>query len=449
MGRALTGIAAATAVVLLLAGCRRESDRYRTFADFPGFASYYARRCAGGDPGPPAMKDRELLKRFRPRFILPPGSIRPVGFYEEYLPATVLRRFSDRAVVEETVSAEELRRQQDNNEVYLEYRPASGGKGDPVVFGRVYRERVPFPGERGGETRFLDLAFLKYNLVFPVSGLPAGLHRLAGSILRLAGLDPGDWHQLDNFVAAHIVLDGSEKPVAVLLAQHNHHRAYLAGRDFALPADGRVVFDVALRSNELYPDSESEHPVRHRVVRWSLYLNYLLGGEGRPLASADDITYGRRAGGREAAYDLGFLSPCDPFYTAKIMLGASRPFFGFDIGRDGPPGSDYYTVPELLPLGNLLKFSYLHDGDPDDLRVVGESIDERRGTMDVPRIMNHGGKKFLGDYLAYFGENGTGRRPLRGREAGRAVARYPPEGITGSRGIPGSAPSPPPTGVLR
>jgi hypothetical protein len=223
------------------------------------------------------------------------------------------------------------------------------------------------------------------------------------------GLDPRDWHQLDNFVAAHIVLDGSGKPIAVLLAQHNHHRAYLAGRDIASPADDRYVFDVALRSNELYPGSDSESPVRHRAVRWSLYLKYLLGGEGRPLASADDITYGRRAGGREVVYDLGFPSPCDPFYTAKIMLGAPRPFFGFDIGRDGPPGSDYYTIPDLLPLGNLLKFSYLHDGDPDDLRVVGESIDERRGTTDISRIMAHGGKKFLRDYLSYFGANGTSR----------------------------------------
>lgn len=413
MGRTLNGIAGTTALILLLAGCRPESDSYRTFADFPGFAAYYAGRCAGGDPGPPKTEDRELLVRFRPRFILPPGSIRPIGFYEDYLPYTVLRRYSDKAVLEEKVSREELRRQQDNTQVYLEYRPERGKKpikaGGPVVFGRVYRERVPFPGERAGETRRLDLTFLKYNLVFPVSGLPAGLNRLAGSILKGAGLDPRDWHQLDNFVAAHIVLDGRGKPIAVLLAQHNHHRAYLAGRDIALPADGRFVFDVALRSNELYPGSDPGIPVRHRVVRWSLYLNYLLSGKDRPLLSADDITYGRRAGGREVVYDLEFPSPCDPFYTAKIMLGTPRPFFGFDIGRDGPPGSDYYTVPELLPMGNLLKFSYLHDGDPDDIRIVGEAIDERRGTTDISRIMTHGGMKFLRDSQAYFGDNGTTR----------------------------------------
>ena len=413
MGCTLHGIAGTAAVLLLLAGCRPGSDSYRTFADFPGFATYYAGRCAGGDPGPPKTEDRELLMRYRPRFILPPGSIRPIGFYRDYLPYSVLRGYSDKVVLVEVVSREELRRQQDNTQVYLEYRPERRKQpiksDDPVVFGRVYRERVPFPGENGEGTRYLDLTFLKYNLVFPVSGLPAGLNRLAGIFLKGTGLDPGDWHQLDNFVAAHIVLGGSGKPIAVLLAQHNHHRAYLAGRDIAAPADGRFVFDVAQRSNELYPGSDSTNPVRHRVVHWSLYLKYLLSGEGRPLISADDITYGHRVGGQEVAYDLGFLSPCDPFYTAKIMLGAPRPFFGFDIGRDGPPGSDYYTVPDLLPLGNLLKFSYLHDGDPGDIRIVGESIDERKGTTDISRIMNHGGEKFLGDYLAYFGDNGTTR----------------------------------------
>ena len=51
----LKGIAGATAFILLLAGCRTESDRYRTFADFPGFASYYAGRCADLDPGPPTI----------------------------------------------------------------------------------------------------------------------------------------------------------------------------------------------------------------------------------------------------------------------------------------------------------------------------------------------------------------------------------------------------------
>jgi len=29
--------------------------------------------------------------------------------------------------------------------------------------------------------------------------------------------------------------------------------------------------------------------------------------------------------------------------------------------------------------------------------------------MDVPRIMNHCGRKFLGDYMVHFGDDGTTR----------------------------------------
>jgi hypothetical protein len=164
-------------------------------------------------------------------------------------------------------------------------------------------------------------------------------------------LDPGDWHELDNFVAVHVVLDEREEPRAVLLAQHNHHRTYLVGRDIPLPPDRRMSFDIALRSNEVYPSSDSEEPVRHRAVRWPLFMKYLISGEDPPLMRGHDLTVGIRAGGAEIPYELALLSPCDPFYTAKIMLGEPRDFLGRYIGRDGPPGADYYTTPALLPRG--------------------------------------------------------------------------------------------------
>ncbi len=163
--------------------------------------------------------------------------------------------------------------------------------------------------------------------------------------------------------------------MAVLLAQHNHHRAYVAGRDILADEDGRFTFDVALRSNEIYPASQSREPVRHRVIRWSLYLDYLLSGERPPFLQGFDVTYGRKAGGKIITPEVVILSPCDPLYTSQMLLGEPRPFFGIYLGRDGPPGSDYYTVPELLPLGNLLKFAHLHDDDQADIEVVRSAID--------------------------------------------------------------------------
>ncbi|UCG38966.1 MAG: hypothetical protein JSV00_01665, partial [bacterium] len=129
-------------------------------------------------------------------------------------------------------------------------------------------------------------------------------------------------------------------------------------------------------------------------------MDYLLSGENGPLLRAQDVTRGVEAGGEEFDYDLKVLSPCDPLYTSRMLLGEPRPFLGMYLGRDGPPGSDYYTVPRLLPLGNTLKFSYLHDGDREDIAAVREAVDERAGTMDADRLMEHGGRRFLEDWEA-------------------------------------------------
>jgi hypothetical protein len=119
-----------------------------------------------------------------------------------------------------------------------------------------------------------------------------------------------------------------------------------------------------------------------------------------PWFAADDITYGQRAGGEEIEYELQFLDPCDPFYTFRCMLGEYRPFLGLEIGRNGPPGADYYALPELIPLGNLLKASYLQDGKGEDIQVVREAINRRNGQYDVARLIHYGEQQLYQDLFA-------------------------------------------------
>jgi hypothetical protein len=390
-------VVAMIAGIPLLVSCAKKASGYRTFADYPGFREYFGNRCEEADMNhTPEKEERELLKRFRPRLILSPGGRYPIDFYRDYLPYTVMRRFSDREIVAETVTPDLLRENRKSRQVYLEFqldryrdagldrrvqdgeKDASLSERKPAVYGRVYRERVSFPCENE-EPCYLDLTFLKYNVIFSTSGLASKLPGGYEFILKLLGLNPDNWHDLDNFVAIHVVLDRKENPIAALLAQHNHHRTYLIGKDIELPLGGRMAFDVALRSNEVYPASDSKEPALHRVVQWSIYMKYLLSGKDPPRYRGLDVTRGLNAGGVEIDYDLTLLSPCDPLYSAEIMLGKPRPFFGKYIGRDGPPGSDYYTIPGLLPLGNLLKFSYLRDGDPEDIALVD---------------MEHGGRTF-------------------------------------------------------
>jgi hypothetical protein len=408
----------------ILYGCATKKEKYENFAQWPGFEEYYADRCRETEAivGPmrtsPYMEttpeEKRLLATYRPRFVIPPGGYLPIDFYRDYLPFTTLREYPGGELVHGEVTPHILGQYQRNTRYYLEFsfdrfvqaglhRTLNGDTGGsispeqlPAVYGRVYREMVYFPGDGGVEIA-LDLTFLKYNIVFAISGLSARIPALYKPLLKLAGLDPGNWHDLDNFVAVHVVLLNNEVPIAIILAQHNHHRAYLIGKDVQIPEDKRLLFDIALMSNEVYLASSDAKPVRHRTIRWSLELKYLLSGEDPPLARGYDMTYGVNAGGREVEYALQFLSPCDPFYTAEIILGEPRPFMGRYIGRDGPPGADYYQLPELLPLGNILKFYYLEDDKPDDIAAVDRFIDRDKKLIDTPALMEYGGKKFLRD----------------------------------------------------
>ena len=431
-------ILATVTVCLALAfgGCRPAGKTYRSFADYPGFEEFYGGRCREEEP-PPAGEDRELLLRYRPRLILPVGGRYPIDFYRDYLPHTVLRRYPEKSVVTEKVTPEVLDANRDNKGVYLDFQAeryrAAGlgrrvGKEEegiplatrmPVVYGRIIREQVSFPVE-GGISSAFPITFLKYNAVVAVSGLPAGLPKGYDLLLRIAGFSPEEWHDLDNFVVVHVVLDEEKQPMAVILSQHNSHRTYLVDAQITLPLDGRMLFDVALRSNEVYPASDSPDPVRHRAIRGNRYLKYLLSGMDRPFLSADDVTQGLMGGGKEIPYEMVFLSPCDSFYTARILLGEPRRLFGRYIGRDGPPGADYYAIPPLLPLGNLLMFGYLRDGDPEDIRMVEEAVDEEKKSIDVLRIMEHGGKRFFRDWT------GLRKGKRKGRPGGDVSAGADP-----------------------
>jgi len=376
-------------------GCaNKQQQQYNTFADFPGFDRVYPATCREQALTP---KHQALLEAYRPRFILAPDSTPAVDFYRDYLPYARLRHFSDSSVRINHVDRALLQKVQYIPGYYLDFdyqrfKREYDSDQIPSVYGRVYTEAVSFPS--GSETVNRRLTFLKYNLTFPVSGLPASMNWLSHLLLGLSFMDKVDWHELDHFVAVDVVLDEHDKPIAVILAQHNHHRSYLLGKHMQLPPDKRLRFEVARRSNELYPAAASTKTSRHRTIRWTLYMKYLLTGNDPPYFRADDITYSIQAGGVAMDYDLTFPSNCDPYYTAKIMLGEPRSFLGMYIGRDGPPGADYYTIPELVPQGRLLKSAYLHENDKDDIAIVEKALNVSTGHMNLPLLLEHGGRKF-------------------------------------------------------
>lgn len=348
-------VSAGLLIAVALAGYRDHPGT--NFSQYPGFKSWFA-----AHPPPhegPDGPDRVLLERYRPRFFLAPGQPGPIDFYRDYIAHGRLYDGNGRLVSRQVTPAILNRHAHDPLAVFV-HTPTAGTTSPPPVYGRI--DRAPVPG--AGTAPFI---FLSYHLVFAKSGLPAALASWKAALLGLVA-SLNDWHQLDHYTAATVVLDPRRRPVALLLQQHNYQHAYLFGEGVTLPRDGRVRIDIAIRSNELYP---------HRAVRWRRRavpfagadgMRYLLGFGARPFLAADDVTDGVE----EVDYRLKMLPADDAFYVFEGYLGERR----WLPGRSGPPGADYNARPVLKPLGLELLAGYWRAGNRGDLNRLDASRTE-------------------------------------------------------------------------
>ena len=319
------------------------------FSQYPGFAEYFAEH----PPADAADHDEQaLLRRHAPRFHLPAGHEGPIDFYRDYIAHGYL--VTGDGVRIDGPTPEELNRHRDDPAAQFVHVP--GGEAPrSVVYAGVERTDLWTSLDPGLEDEEFTVAV--FHLVFRVSGLPAALPGMAAMSLGLVG-DLDDWHQLDHYTAAFVVLDAEERPIALTLQQHNYLRTYLVGESVEPGSDGRFDIDVAIRSNELYPHVRERR--RRRAVR---FLNpeataFMMGFGKRPLMSADDVTDPDRTG----AYELAFLPGADAFYTFHGYLGERRLL----PGRDGPPGARYNTLPQLKPLPAQILGGYWREGNEGD-----------------------------------------------------------------------------------
>ncbi len=342
-------VAGCFAGLLLLGTWAAASAADRSFSQYPGFVEYFAANPPAGAAGP---TDRALARRNAPRFHLPAGHEGPIDFYRDYIAHGYLVT-GDGVRIDGPTQAE-LNRYRDDVRAEFTHVP-DGAEPRPVVYAAVERTGLWAPREEGRETE--KFTVITYHLVFRVSGLPAGLSLAAAIPLGLVA-DLDDWHQLDHYTAAFVVLDAAERPVALTLQQHNYLRTYLVGESVEPGEDGRFDIDVAIRSNELYP-----HVPGRTVRRAVRFLDadaraFMMGFGKRPVMSADDIT--DPAGTVE--YELVFLPGSDAFYSFHGFLGERRRL----PGRDGPPGARYNTLPQLKPLPAQVLDGYWRDANDGD-----------------------------------------------------------------------------------
>lgn len=327
-----------------------------TFADVEGFEQI--RQASPASDDPPSAAEQALLRRHQPRLYLPNDHPGPISFYDDYVAQGRLYD-PDGNEISGTVDRDLLNAHKDHQRVLFRHEPRKV-PATPVAFGRIRHDHIRLP-----DAGVVDLTFLTYHFVFRTSGLPAGLPRWQWGLASLFNAHL-DWHQLDHYTAATLVLDADERPVALKLQQHNYMRSYLYGLDLPELADGRPEVTAAIGSNELYP----HHPERrrHRAVPYiaNHTIAYLVLGEQRPRLQADDITHGEV----EVPYRLDFLPPSDAFYTFRGWLGARRRL----PGRTGPPGADYNTLPAFKPVGLQLMAFYWHHGHADYVDLVQEGL---------------------------------------------------------------------------
>lgn len=361
-------------IFLILAGCEHN---FQNFSQYPGFAEYFKANPPSHElPGP---ADQALLHHFKPRFMLAEGQSEPIDFYRDYIANGMLSDGGGN-VISSNVTQELLNAYKDYPDVIFRHAPGMGSRG-AVVYGRVDRETIPFDTHNGQVLK--PLTFLTYHIVFRNSGVPAGIPAWQEASLSLI-FNLNDWHQLDHFTAVSLIIEenqyGGVNPVAVMLQQHNNLRTYLIGEGITLPDDGRVVIDVAKRSNELYPHTQGLTSHRAVYMPDPEGMRFLLTGERKPLFAGYDITDGNMA----VDYALEFLPPNDAFYTFQGFLGERRRL----KGRDSPPGADYNTLPALKPLSIQLFSGYWRENHQGDTEALEKTILERENYIGFARLQS-------------------------------------------------------------
>ena len=320
-----------------------------------------------------------LLEKFRPRIFVAPKSYIPISFYRDYLLQCVVRqRKNPHTTYYHKVNRSLLQNIQFSPKLYLDYRISARAARrlevkdvHPEIYGRIYTDVLSTVNLN------IPLIFLKYSPVFPYSGLPAEIGRMKRLGSRLIG-DPYGWHELDIHGAIHIILEGNtHRPLGVLLAQHNHHRIYLAGKDFKWPDDNRVSISFPQYSNEPYLMKDNAPYRLERTIGNPMHIAYLFGVTDKaPLGAGLDKVFSKKGGARELPVELVLLPLDDPLYTAWIPLGNIEKIWGIwkTWYRRGPPGIDFYTFGSLKNLADLTAFWFIDPRDQQFFTLLEENF---------------------------------------------------------------------------
>lgn len=314
---------------------------------------------------------QRLAVRYMPRIWVHPDSWQPISF-DQYLARSKLVSNIDGRTLMVSPQPKDVAalKYEDQCGTFLEAGEIEPAKPAPLYV-QVFRDRSPVKPHE-------NWIYVKYNPVFDWSGLANKVSRLASLGSRLAGGDQKRWHRLDVHTAAILAFDSHRQLRLLTLAQHNHQATYIPGQDF--PVDQVPLLAAAFQSNELYLDRGESTPVHHRVVPFFNDVSYLIDADERPWLWAQDLVHGRHAGGKEVEFYPVFLEPEHPLADFAGLLAPPRKALGMYIGRDGPPGYNYYAPPNYFHLPDFMAMGYWQAGNQD---LLGELAPFIKGLDDT------------------------------------------------------------------
>jgi len=297
---------------------------------------------------------QELAEKYKPQLWVHPDSWHPISF-EKYLSQATLIRKSNQQVVKKAPRAQYLAKMSvaAQCQTYLE---APNIKSETVapVYVQFFKDDSPGKTEK-------RWTYIKYNFIFDWSGLAQEKSLFTKIGAFFAGGKTNQWHRLDVHTAAILAFDTQFSLRALTLTQHNYQQTFLPGKDF--PKDQAPALVAAKYSNELYLDQGENHPVSHRVVPFFTEVAFLIDPKQKPWFWAEDVTYGKNAGGQEALTKLVVLEPGHPLADFTGLLAPPNRILGMYVGRDGPPGYNYYALPDFIAMSDFVTLGFWKEGD--------------------------------------------------------------------------------------
>ena len=326
-----------------------------TYNQFYVKLTYPDEKWSPNDFGRPSTNlELSLLKKHSPKFWISKNSCFPMNFYKQYVPLLSAAGKGDNPIQANRINLKKFER---DFSIYWELKkyPKCIQSKNPPLYAYSWTEKMNLPS--GGKK---DIRILKYAFTFYKSGLPAKQTFLQkfGQVLG----DPNTWHYLDIHGAIFYLLNSKNKMFAVVLAQHNHFRSFIIGKDISEANAKKICF--ANRSNEPYFCGKGEGPFKFPTATTYQDMRWIITNKNKPFFGAWDIIPAP-VERKEVQYKLEFLRSKDPLITSWVPLGPEIKIWGIfsSFYRKSPPGMAVFNISQLKELWKTAQYFYFDDKD--------------------------------------------------------------------------------------